>query len=446
MSETGNSAAVTRRGMLKASAAAATFAAMGNNFAHAAGGDTIKLGLVGCGGRGRGAAGDSLRSSEGVELVTIGDLFQDKADQTFDDFSKRSADKGWKVAKNKVHFGWDAYKAVLAEDIDVVILATPPGFRPMMIEAAIAAGKHVFAEKPVCVDPVGANRIIEAGKVAAQKKLAIVAGTQRRHQPSYIETIKRIHDGAIGKIISGSVYWMQGGTRFTPRQPGWSDTEYQIRNWPYFCWLSGDCITEQHVHQLDVANWVIGSHPKFAVSMGFRALRNEGNIYDFFSTELEYPEGQKVISMSRQIDNCYARVSEVFRGTKGDANAEGKIEPTEGDMWKYDPGEKDVNPYVQEHADLIASIRAGKPLNEATRVAESCLTAIMSRISAYTGKLVRWVDMVPAKNPAAAKPAYADLDLMPKNLALGPMGFAPVPLPGTDNMTAVPAAPAAPAK
>lgn len=437
MSDSANSTPVSRRGVLKASAAAATFATLGTNFAHAQGSQTIKIGLVGCGGRGRGAAGNALSSSQGVQLIALGDLFEDKAKLALTDFSKRPKEKGWAVSADKTFWGWDAYKQVLATDIDYVILATPPGFRPMMVRAAIEAGKNVFAEKPVCVDPVGARSIMESGKLAAQKKLAIVAGTQRRHQPSYIETIKRLKDGAIGEIMTGSVGWLQGATRFTPRKEGWSDVEWYIRNWNYHTWLSGDIITEQHVHQIDVANWVIGKTPKQCVSMGFRALRTlpeYGNIYDFFATEFEYPDGQKVTSMSRQIDNCYTRTYETFRGTKGEAFAEGKIEPAGGEIWHFESDE-DINPYVQEHKDLIASIRAGQPLNEAQRVAESCLSAIMARISAYTGNLVRWVDVI---DTGKRKGIYADIDLMPKNLAFGPMEQRPVSLPGTNNMPGLP--------
>jgi predicted dehydrogenase len=306
--------------------------------------------------------------------------------------------------------GWDAYKGVLATDIDYVILATPPGFRPMMIKAAIEAGKHVFAEKPVAVDAPGCRAIMEIAKVAESKNLGIVAGTQRRHQPLYTEMVKRLVDGkAIGDIISGQVYWIGNTLWNKPRQPGWSDMEAQIRNWMYYTWLSGDLIVEQHVHNIDIANWAIGAHPRLAIAMGGAQARvgpEYGHTYDHFAVDFEYPDGQRVTSFSRQQDNCYNRVSETFQGTKGDAQpSAGKVTPEQGAAWKFDQ-KKAVNPYVQEHADLLASIRAGKPLNEGERIAESVLTAVMGRMSAYSGQIVTWSQAL--KSNVSLMPAQLD--------------------------------------
>src|SRR2546421_235869 len=287
----------------------------------------------------------------------------------------------------------------------------------------IALG-DVFAEKPVAVDPAGVRKIIAAAEMATKKNLGLVAGTQRRHQPSYIETIKRIKDGAIGDITSASGWWMQGGLWSKPRQPNWSDTEWQIRNWLYFVWLSGDHIVEQHLHQIDVMNWVMGGPPKYALGVGGRMVRTEplyGHIYDFFSVQYEYPNGAKTQCMCRQIDGTYGRIGEEVVGTKGKAIPEKGI--TEGpNKWKFDPGEKSVNPYEQEHKDLVESIRAGKPLNEGKQTAESALTAIMGRMSAYTGKVVTFKAAMDSS-----------LDLFPKKLEFGPMPVPPVALPGKEE-------------
>lgn len=420
--ENGSASSITRRNLLKTSAAVSAAALMTNlgaNFAHAAGSDKLKVGLVGCGGRGKGAAADSVNSSQNVQLVGLADLFPDQVDLAKKTFAEKAEKDKYAIKDDYCFVGWDAYKQMLATDIDIVILATVPAFRPMMVQAAIEAGKHVFAEKPLAVDPVGARKILAAAEMATKKNLALVAGTQRRHQPSYQETIKRIHDGAIGDLVGGQCYWMQGGLRVVTRQPGWSDMEYQIRNWWYFVWASGDHIVEQHMHNIDVMNWVFGGHPRWANSMGGRMARTApefGHVYDFFSTEFEYPNGARVQSMCRQMDGSYSRITERVVGTKGTAIAEKKIEGE--NKWTYDSDE-DVNPYVREHYDLIKSIRDGKPLNEGKQTAESALTAIMGRLSAYTGKLVTWQMIMESK-----------LDLFPKKLEFGPMPVPPVAIPG----------------
>lgn len=419
---------VTRRDLLKTSAtvsAAAVVAGLGANFAHAAARETIRIGLVGCGGRGSGAAVDACNADPKVELWAMGDLFKDQLDKAKpvlkDAITAIANGSKYSVADDRCFVGWDAYKQVLAQDIDYVILATPPGFRPMMMAAAVEAGKNVFAEKPVAVDPAGCRKVMEVGEAAKAKGVSIVAGTQRRHQDTYIDTIKQLKDGAIGEITAGYVYWMQGATRGLPREPQWGDVEYQIRNWPYFVWLSGDHIVEQHVHQADVMNWVMGGPPRMAMAMGGRQARTDpnlfGQIYDHFAVEYEYAEGVRVYSLARQTEGSYGRIREQFVGSKGWAFAEGLI--VNGKDRKRVQG-NGVNPYVQEHADLIASIRNNKPLNEAQTVAESCLTAVMGRMSAYTGKLIRWSDIMKSK-----------LDLWPKELNFNvQLPVAPVAMPG----------------
>ena len=311
-------------------------------------------------------------------------------------------------------------------DVNYVILATPPGFRPTMVEASIAAGKHTFAEKPVAVDPTGVRRILAAAKVAADKNLGLLAGTQRRHQRGYMATIQRIHDGAIGKVTSGQVYWTQEGTWSKPREQSWSDMEWQLRNWPYFTWLSGDIIVEQHLHQIDVANWVIGSHPKLAIATGGRQVRTDpayGMVYDHFATDFEYPDGTRVMSVCRQIDKCYGRIQEHFIGTNGEAMADSLIKGPNAWKWKSPKELPTTNPYVWEHKDFIDSIRAGKPLNEGQQVAESTLSAIMGRMSAYSGQMVSWNEALNSK-----------MDLFPQKIEFGPFPTPPVPMPGRDKL------------
>jgi predicted dehydrogenase len=416
---------VSRRDLIKSSSAAATsaalFAALGTNFAYAQAPNKIKVGLVGLGGRGRGAAGNVVEADpKGVVIHAVGDLFPEKVEET----KKMWADKpkeNFDYA-DRSFSGWDAYKKVLATDIDYVILATPPGFRPMQIQAAIEAGKHVFAEKPVAVDAPGCRQVIEAGEMAAKKGLGLVAGTQRRHDPMHVEVLKRIKDGAIGDIITGQVYWTGNTLWYKERQPGWSDMEYQLRNWQYFPWLSGDLIVEQHVHNIDVACWVMGGPPRLILSLGGAQARvgpQYGVTYDHFATDLEWADGRHVLSMARQQDNCYSRVADNFQGTGGTANIEGgMLTPDKGTKFRY-PEKLKVNPYVQEHADLLKSIRDGKPLNEAKQITDSVLTAVAARVSAYTGQLMRFSDV-----------AKSNHSLMPAKLEFGPLPEAVMPIPG----------------
>jgi len=318
--------------------------------------------------------------------------------------------------------GFDAYQKVLESKIDLVLLATPPAFRARHLAAAIEAGKHVFMEKPVAVDSAGVRSVMASADLAAQKGLAIVAGTQRRHDAGYRAAIQRMHDGAIGDLVGGQVYWNQGGLWMHPREAAWSDVEWQIRNWLYFTWLSGDHIVEQHVHNIDVANWAFGAHPLKAVGVGGRQSRTDpayGHIYDHFAVEFEYPAGVRVQSMCRQIKGTSSRVAERFVGTRGTSDAHSVIEGAAPWSWERDPQTPKTNPYVQEHRDLIASIRAGQPLNEGRQVAESTLTAIMGREAAYTGQEITWDGILNAPQ-----------DLVPSDLQFGPMPVAPVAMPG----------------
>jgi predicted dehydrogenase len=379
----------SRRNFLKTSAAvgAAVAASAIAPAAFADSKDTLKIGLIGCGGRGSGAADNCLSSAPGIKLVALADTFQDRLDGARNSFTKKFGDKV-DLPADRCFVGLDAYKKLLATDIDIVLLATPPGFRPTHLEAAVAAGKNIFCEKPVATDVIGIRKVLAAAEEAKKKGLATVAGTQRRHQTGYNETIKRLHDGAIGDIVSGRCYWNQGGL-WSRKKENMKDLEWQIRNWLYFTWLSGDHICEQHVHNLDVMNWVLKAHPIRAVGMGGRQVRTDevyGNIFDHFAIDYEYPNGVHVLSECRQIDGCENSVSEHAAGTKGLCDISGyRI----GNERVFDH-KKDNAPYVQEHTDLIESIRAGKPLQEMQQVAESTLTAIIGRMSAYSGKAVTW--------------------------------------------------------
>lgn len=414
---------ISRRDFLKASAASAALIGSGaltlGSSVWAEGSDEIRVGVIGCGGRGTGAAMNCISSSPGVKIVALGDLFQDRLDGCLKGLTDNNNIKdSVSITSDRCFVGFDAYKKVIASGVDLVILASPPGFRPSHLRAAVEAGKHVFMEKPVAVDGPGFRSVIESGEMAAAKKLGIVAGTQRRHQSGYVETMKRIRDGAIGEIVSAQCYWNQGGLWNQARKPEWTDMEWQIRNWLYFTWLSGDHICEQHVHNLDVINWAMGAHPVKCVGMGGREVRTDpayGHIFDHFTVEYEYPGGARLMSMCRQIDGCCGNVSERVVGTKGSSNCGSMIRgETE---WKYDGPGNDA--YVQEHKDLIESIRTGAPLNEAKQVAESCLTAIMGRMSAYTGQEVSW-----------EQAAESIEDLMPARLEFGPLSVPPVAVPG----------------
>jgi myo-inositol 2-dehydrogenase/D-chiro-inositol 1-dehydrogenase len=431
MSRTGES--MSRRQFMRGSAGAMAMLGVGAGRLFAAGSDRIRVGLVGCGSRGMGAVRNCVDSAPNVEIVALGDLFQDRIDAGLA-LLRKDGDKDWsssqpwrhadrvKVTPETCFTGFDAYQKVIHSGVDLVLFATPPHFRPIHLKAAVAAGKHVFMEKPVAVDPVGIRSVLESSELARQKGLAIVAGTQRRHDPKYVEVMKRVHNGDLGELVAGQCYWVGSFVRqwgfYHERQPSWSDMETQCRNWYYYTWLSGDHIVEQHVHNIDVLNWAMGTHPVTALGLGGRQVRVEpqfGNIYDHFAVEFEYPNGARILSMARQIDGCTDRIAERIVGTKGTA-AEGVIEGA--NPFRYSG--PTPNPNEQEHADLIASIRAGRPLNEGRQVAESTMTAILGRMSAYTGRAIKWDWALKASK----------LDLTPPSYRLGDLPVAPVAVPG----------------
>ena len=394
------------------------FGALGANKVMGAtsGSDRLRVGVVGCGGRGTGAAQNCRDAAPGVEIVALADLFERQVS---------AAKEKLKVPSAKGYWGFDASQKLLASDIDLVILATPPGFRPAHFEAAVAAGKHVFMEKPVAVDPVGVRSVIATAQQAKQKRLAVVAGTQRRHQPSYIETIRRIHGGDIGELVGGQCYW-NGESIWFREKTGWlanlSDFEWQCWNWYHWDWLSGDQIVEQHIHNLDVMNWAFGGPPVKFYGLGGRQNRGSipGNIWDHFAVELEYANGARVTSMCRHTPKSSTRVGERVVGTRGTSDCASSIKGAKS--YKYEG--PTPSPLVQEHADLIASIRKNEPLNEGEQVALSTLTAIGGRMSAYTGREISWNWLLNGSK----------LDIFPKQVAAGPGVFTAVPVPGKTEL------------
>jgi predicted dehydrogenase len=416
---------VDRRAFVKTAAAATAAAAFPPGFGvFAAGSDSLKVGVIGCGGRGTGAAIDCLKAAPGVEIVALGDLVADRIESSLTRLTSQFPQQV-KVPPDRRFTGFDNYRQVCAlPDVNLIVTAAPPGFRPMHLKAAVEAGKHVFMEKPVAVDPVGIRSVLASSDLATQKGLAIVAGTQRRHQARYVEMMKRIKDGQIGEIVAAQCYWNQGDLWVKPRTAGMSDMEWQCRNWLYFTWLSGDHIVEQHMHNIDVINWAMGVPPKNAMGMGGRQTRTQpefGNVFDHFAVEYEYPNGVRVTSMCRQTKGAAERIEERIVGTRGVASSTGRI--TGGTPWEFTADE--INPYVQEHVDLIASIRESRPLNEGRQVAESTLAAIMGRMSAYTGRALSW-DW--AMNTS-------QLDLSPAKYEFGPNAVDPVAIPGMTPLT-----------
>ena len=349
----------------------------------------LRAGLIGCGRRGTGAAMDLLNADPSCTLIAIADVFEDNMKAAREKLSRQS--ERTRLNDGTCFHGLDAYKSVMALDVDIVLLCTPPAFRAQHLRAAVDAGKHVFMEKPAGTDPAQIRSVIASGELAKQKGLSIVAGTQRRHQVQYLDLVPRLHDGAIGEIVAGEVYWV-GDYGYYPavrRMDTWSDTEAQLRNWNYFTWLSGDHIVEQHVHNLDIMNWALNAHPVKAFGLGGRQQRTGpefGHIYDHFSVEFEFANGVRIQSLCRQNADTYSRVAERFVGTLGTCDPQKGITGRNAYAWN---GENS-NPYVDEHKHLVKSIRAGIPINEARQVAESTAAAIMGRMACYTGQEVTW--------------------------------------------------------
>jgi predicted dehydrogenase len=364
--------------------------------AHAAGDDLLKIGLIGCGGRGSGAAAQALNADPQVKLWAMADAFEDRLDLSLKSLQNNSeiASK-IDVPPERRFVGFDAYKDVIAS-CDVVLLCTPPQFRPLHLRAAVDAGKHIFAEKPVAVDAPGVRSVLETCKDAEKKNLSVVSGLCLRYDWGFQETIRRIHDGAVGEVFTLQANDYRGGIWVKPRLPDWSDMTWQMRNWYYFTWLSGDFNVEQHVHFLDVCTWVMkNEYPVRAIGAGGRQVRTApeyGHIYDHFSIMYEYKNGAKLFAVCRQQPGCYNEMSALVRGTKGIARLnerkKGLAIKTDDGEWVYDG--KSNNIYQTEHDELFASIRKGEPINNGEYMAKSTLLAIMGRMAAYTGQEITW--------------------------------------------------------
>jgi len=408
-----------------------------NQFSFAAGhslvDDTIKIALIGCGDRGTGAAFQALSTSANVKLVAMADAFKDRMDNSHKVLSEKFKQKV-DVPMERRFIGFDAYQKAIAL-ADVVLLTTPPGFRPIHFEEAVKQGKHIFMEKPVAVDAPGIRRVLAAAETAKQKKLNVVVGLQRRYQTNYRESLKRIEDGAIGDIVAGQVYWNSGGVWVKKRLAGQTEMEYQMRNWYYFNWLCGDHIVEQHVHNIDIANWVKGGYPVSVQGTGSRAWRtgkDYGEIYDNHSVELTYADGAVIHSQCRHFEGTTNRVDESFQGTKGKVYLSGGNQAV---LWDHagkalynHPAKGNANPYQTEHDELFAAVAKGEyKFSDAERGAKSCFSAIIGRYATYSGQTIKWDEALKAEN--SLMPEQLSWTAMPKVLP-DENGLYPVPMPG----------------
>ncbi len=428
-----------RRDFIKISAQAGAGAVLASKgIVHARGSDKIRVGLIGCGGRGTEAGIiDCAQSSSGIELVAIGDLFQDHIDSAPERIMENLRKRGlpleeiYKVSPETTFVGFDAYKKVIACDVDMVILTTPPLFRPGHLREAVSNGKHVFMEKPVAVDPVGVHSVIESSKIAKEKSLTLVAGTQLRRLDSNRQTIQRIHDGAIGQINGGQCVRCGGAMRDWRsderlRNAAWSDMEYHIRRWLFWTWLSGDFIVEMHVHNLDIMNWILNDHPVLCRGIGGRQARTGfeyGNVYDHFAVEYLYPNDVRIEYMGTQIDRVSHRNDQRVSGTRGSAYLDAGNGVIIGEKPYQFEGDQ-LNPAVLEYTEMIESIRNNQAINEGRQIAESTMTAILGRMSAYTGRALKWDWAMNASK----------LDLSPTTMEFGDLPEMPVAVPGVTEL------------
>ncbi|NBC04704.1 MAG: Gfo/Idh/MocA family oxidoreductase [Bacteroidetes bacterium] len=406
--------------------------------AYAQGSDLLKVALIGCGGRGTGAANHTLAADDGVKLIAMADIFPDRLNSSLEILSKIYSTDKVDVPEENKFIGFDAYKKAM-QLADVIILATPPGFRPFHFEEAVKQGKHIFMEKPVATDAPGIRRVLAAGREAQRKELNVVVGLQRRYQRDYKEVKTRIENGEIGDIISGQVYWNEERAWMKERLPEYTEMEYQLRNWFYFTWLSGDLPLEQHIHNLDIANWFIGEYPAKAEGMGGRTIRTGkeyGNIFDHNFIELTYPGGAKVMSQCRHHPGTVVRVAEVFQGTKGNSETGFGYTPiirerkTDRIIYEYED-QSDESGYQIEHRELYRAIRNGDLINNTEYAAKSNLSAIMVRMASYSGKEITWDDAMNGKKVLV--PEVASFDDVPPILPDND-GFYPIATPGVTEV------------
>lgn len=420
----------SRRTFMKTAGAAAAVGSLPiAAYAQVGGASELKVALVGCGGRGTGAATQTLKVP-GTKLVAMADAFPDNLERAYGNLKKGFKDQV-DVPQERKFSGFSAYQQAI-DLADVVILTTPPGFRPEHFEYAVSKGKHVFMEKPVATDAVGIQRVIEAAKAADAKKLKVVCGLQRRYQPNYIQTHEEVMGGAIGDVVAAQVYWNSGGVWVRERKEGMTEMEYQMRNWYYFTWLCGENICEQHVHNIDVANWFMGDPPVKAQGMGGRQTRigkDFGEAFDHHFVEFTHGNGAITNSQCRHTRGAMSRVSEVIVGTKGRAYA-GKIVDMDGKtVWTASkvPKGQEANPYQIEHNELYRHIREDLPKNDAHRTAASTMTAILGRMATYSGLEVKWDQAIASKNTIMPAEYGWDKDPGPK---MGANGLYPCATPG----------------
>ena len=403
--------------------------------AYAGGNDTLKLAVVGCGGRGTGAATQAMKADKGVELVAVADAFPDQAEKCVETLNRIFGKERVKVSPETTFAGFDAFQKAI-DMADVVILATPPGFRPEHFEYAVTGNKHVFMEKPVATDAYGVRRVMKAAESADKKGLNVVVGLQRHYQPSYLETLKHYQSGDIGEIVSGQVYWNSDGVWVRERESGQSEMEYQMRNWYYFNWLCGDHILEQHIHNIDVANWFIGAVPASAQGMGGRQVRNgpdHGEIFDHHFVEYTYPNGAVISSQCRHQKGCANMVEERFQTTSGSiytsGNNAGAVTNRSGEKLYKHSGMFDPSAYQKEHDELFASIRSGGQINNAHYGAEATMTAIMGRMATYSGKRIEWKQGLNSSHRLVPESKDLSWDANPPVMPLADGSYA-IPTPG----------------
>jgi predicted dehydrogenase len=402
--------------------------------AYAGANDTLNVAVVGCGGRGTGAANQALNADEGVKIIALADAFRDRLDDCYNTLNEGWGESGrLDIPEERKFTGFDAYKHAI-ELADVVILATPPGFRPLHFEEAVNQGKHIFMEKPVAVDATGVRRILAAGRIAKQKKLNVIVGLQRHYQKNYLEALKRVQNGDMGDITGGSVYWNSAGVWVRERQPDMTEMEYQMRNWYYFNWLCGDHILEQHIHNIDVANWFIGEYPETAQGMGGREVRtgkDHGQIFDHHFVEFTYPGGAVISSQCRHQPDTFSRVEEHLSGTYGtielDQGGKALMKDRNGVLLYDHNSMNDPNPYQQEHDDLFAAIRNGDVIDDTENGAKATLSAIMGRLATYSGQVITWEQAINSQEDIV--PDNLDWDVDPPVLP-DENGDYPVPVPG----------------
>lgn len=386
-------------------------------------GVALKAGLIGCGGRGTGAAINFIKAGSGLSVTALGDVFKDKVDACRERLKER---EGVEIADENCFYGFDAYEKVIDSGVDVVLLCEPPKFRAQHFEAAVKARKHVFIEKPIAVDSAGVRSVMETGKLADSYGLKVIAGTHKRHNRSFAKLLERVNDNAVGEILSANIYFNAPQLWYRYYNPGWSEMEWMIRDWLNWCWLSGDHIVEQHVHNIDIALWFFGKPPVKAVGSGSRQRRLTGDQYDNFSVDYVMDDGRHIHSMCRQINGTATQTTDIFHGTKGIATTGNWRSPQildrEGNVIESIEAAA-IHGHQHEHINFVSCIRNNIPRNETEQVAISTLMAIMGREAAYTGKEITYEELL-----------NADLKLGPDIFVMGDVGMTDnvkIPVPGT---------------